>query len=87
MDAETLFEIGLILVFFGFALAFISALLLMFGRGRTGSKLRGGGIIMLGPFPIVFGSDRSSVKGLMILAILLVILVLAFVSFVSLASR
>jgi uncharacterized protein (TIGR00304 family) len=87
MEARTLFETGLVLVFVGFVLAFISTFILMLRGSRTGSKLKGGGIVMLGPFPIIFGTDRGSVKVLILLSIILMIVVLAFMWFSSLATR
>jgi len=39
-----------------------------------GADVKGGGIIMIGPIPIVFGSDKSSVHTLLILAIVLMVL-------------
>lgn len=42
--------------------------------GKTGSKIRGGGVIMLGPIPIIFGSDRESAKTAIVLAIVLMVL-------------
>ncbi|HZD11890.1 MAG TPA: DUF131 domain-containing protein [Candidatus Binatus sp.] len=43
---------------------------------RAKGKSRGGGVIIIGPFPIVFGSDPQTVKMLLILSIMLVILVI-----------
>ncbi len=40
------------------------------------SDLRGGGIIMIGPIPIIFGSDYQSAKILIMLAIILMIIAL-----------
>ena len=37
-------------------------------------KIRGGGVIMLGPIPIIFGSDKESAKTAIILAIILMVL-------------
>jgi len=42
--------------------------------GKTESRVRGGGVIMLGLIPIIFGSDKESVKTVIILAIILMIL-------------
>ncbi|MCC4769081.1 DUF131 domain-containing protein [Methanosarcina sp. DH2] len=42
--------------------------------GKVGSRIRGGGVIMLGPIPIIFGSDGESAKTATILAIILMIL-------------
>lgn len=38
------------------------------------SKFKGGGVIMIGPIPVVFGSDNQSVQRLMILAIVLMLI-------------
>lgn len=37
-------------------------------------KVRGGGVIMLGPIPIIFGSDKESASTAIILAIILMVL-------------
>ena len=42
--------------------------------GKAESKIRGGGVIMLGPIPIIFGSDKESAKAAIILAIILMVL-------------
>lgn len=38
------------------------------------TEVRGGGIIMLGPIPLIIGSDSSTTKTLVILAIVLMVL-------------
>lgn len=50
------------------------------GPDEKGSVVKGGGIIMLGPIPIVFGTDLSSVKQLVLLtlALMCAYLLLAF---------
>lgn len=45
---------------------------------REEPRVRGGGLVMLGPIPIVFGSDRGIVKGLLVLGIALLALGLLF---------
>ena len=67
----------------GFTLAVVSVLMLIVRRGRSGSNLRGGGIVMIGPFPIIFGTDKESVKTLVLLSIVLIGVVLAFMLFGS----
>ena len=42
--------------------------------GKVESKVKGGGVIMLGPIPIIFGSDKESAKTATILAIILMLL-------------
>jgi len=73
----SLSDLGLLLIIFGFVLAVI-AMILMFARSARGSgSERGAGLILIGPIPIVFGTDKQSVKGVIILAIVLILLALA----------
>ncbi len=76
-------SIGFALVIIGFMLAFLAVILLVFKARGTG-KTRGGGILLIGPIPIIFGSDRESAKILMILAIILIAIVLVFMILPSL---
>jgi uncharacterized protein (TIGR00304 family) len=41
---------------------------------ETKSEIKTGGVIMLGPIPIIFGSDKESAKTAAILAIILMLL-------------
>ena len=76
-----LFNLGLLLVLAGFAVTFIAILLLFFSALKGGGKIRGGGAVIIGPFPIVFGTDKESVKILLILSIILITLLLIFMLF------
>lgn len=76
MDSS-LSTVGLVLITLGSILAFV-AVVLMVAKAATGGSTRGGGIIMIGPIPIIFGSDKNSAKALMVLAIMLIVAVLAF---------
>ncbi len=51
------------------------------GEGWTG--VRGGGVVMIGPIPIIFGTDIGALKVVMILAIILMIIaaILLFIPF------
>ncbi len=75
-----LFNLGIILIFIGFLLAII-AIFFSVLHGTKRGNLRGGGIIMIGPIPIVFGTDSKVLKWLMVLGILLVVflIVLTFI--------
>jgi uncharacterized protein (TIGR00304 family) len=44
-------------------------------RAKKG-KVRGGGIIMIGPIPIIFGTDKKSIENILILALGITIMVL-----------
>jgi uncharacterized protein (TIGR00304 family) len=82
MADELLWNAGIALIFVGFAIAFIAALLLVFSSVRSGrGKVRGGGAVIIGPIPIVFGTDKDSVKIILVLSIVLVALLLILTVF------
>jgi uncharacterized protein (TIGR00304 family) len=74
----------LLLVIVGFILAFVAMILLAIKARGTSGQTKGAGVLLIGPFPIVFGSDRESVRTLMILAIVLIVVVLVFMLLPSL---
>lgn len=84
---SALITAGILFVFVGIILIVIGSIGSIF-RGAHGdgspSKVKGGGIIMLGPIPIVFGSDRGSVKTLTMLALILMAAYLLVVVVMSL---
>ena len=70
MGQNLLFDIGFTLMILGTLLVFAVGVLLVL---RQGKGARGGGIIMIGPFPIVFGSDAKTVKALVLVAVALMV--------------
>lgn len=69
--ADLFTYIGLALIIIGIAVILIAFILTMVrGIGKPG-KVRSGGVIFLGPFPIIFGTDKESLKILILLAIIL----------------
>ena len=78
MDAGTLYGLGLALVFIGILFIIAVTLLVFFSNIRKGGKARGGGAVIIGPVPIVFGTDKESLKTVLLLSITLtIILVIA----------
>jgi uncharacterized protein (TIGR00304 family) len=49
----------------------------------AGPGVRGGAVILIGPVPIVFGSDRAAARNLMMLALALMIAALIFLGFLA----
>jgi len=66
--------IGILLIIAGFALVAISVLS---SSGKKKGKVRGAGVVMIGPIPIVFGSDAKWVGIIIGLVIVLMMLSLA----------
>jgi len=75
MNEISIATIGFGLVLIGFVLALIAVILLATRSPNAGTKTRGGGILLIGPIPIIFGTDRESVKVLVILSIILIAVV------------
>ncbi len=71
-----LYTLGFILVFAGIAIIFISIIYLMIKSSGSG-KVEGGGVVVIGPFPIVFGTSERITRFLIILAIIFFVFVLA----------
>jgi len=84
MSGESLWNLGVVLVFAGFVLSLVAVVLLVLSglrKGKVEGRMRGGGVVVIGPFPIVFGTDKESVKILLLLSIVLVALLLVFMVF------
>jgi len=77
MEPQTLVSIGLVLIFVGIALIILTLLAFFFQTARKG-KLKGGGAILIGPVPIVFGTDKESLKSVLRLSIVLMVLLIVF---------
>jgi len=84
MSDQLLWSLGLTLVLVGFAIGFI-AVVLHFLRGfkSKGGNVRGGGVVIIGPIPIIFGTDKESVKFILVLSIILIVLLLVLTVFWS----
>jgi len=54
----------------------VAAFLLFFRALREKGRVRGGGLVMIGPFPVIFGMDKESVRVPLLLSIALGVLVL-----------
>lgn len=44
-------------------------------RPRTEKKIKGGGVVLIGPIPVIFGSDAKTAMVLVVLALILIIAV------------
>lgn len=78
MADSLLFNIGLLLALAGFALAIVAIFVAILRSAKGTGQVRGGGIVMIGPVPIVFGTDKGSVRMLILLGIMLMIVLLLF---------
>ena len=80
MEPANLFMyIGLALIFAGIAVIIATFILFMLRGIGKAEKVRGGGVIFVGPFPIIFGTDKESLKILVLLAIVLVAIMIGLI--------
>jgi uncharacterized protein (TIGR00304 family) len=80
MDAEALVHIGFLIIVIGVVIILLGALFLASGGSASG-ETEVGGVIIIGPIPIIFG---SSSKAALIAAVLgLVIMVISLIIFLS----
>ncbi len=85
--SEQLWNIGILLILAGFFVTFVATVLLFFTAFKGKGKVKGGGVVIIGPFPIIFGTDKESVKILLLLSIILIIFLLVFMAFSILGYR
>ncbi len=79
MDGQIFFAVGVALIVVGIIIIVLATILVAM-RGVGKGKVEAAGVIMIGPIPIIFGTNKESVKSVLILALTLtVVLVLAAV--------
>lgn len=76
LDAGTLYNVGIIMILVGIIIVVVAFTLLFISSVKSG-KVRGGGAVIIGPFPIVFGTDKESVKAVLWLSIALTVILFA----------
>jgi uncharacterized protein (TIGR00304 family) len=79
IDAGALYALGIALVFVGVLIIIVAVILLSVSGAKKG-KVKGGGAIIVGPVPIIFGTDKESLRTVLLLSLALtVLLVVAMV--------
>jgi uncharacterized protein (TIGR00304 family) len=73
--AEGLYAVGLALIFIG-VLVIIVAVILVSVLGAKKGKVKAGGAVIIGPIPIIFGTDKKSLKTVLLLSVALTVLLI-----------
>lgn len=76
--SEYLYALGLVLIFVGIILVVITLVLLSVSSAKA-AKFHGGGAIIIGPVPIIFGTDSKSLKTVLLLSFALTVTTIALV--------
>jgi uncharacterized protein (TIGR00304 family) len=75
IDAGTFYALGAALIFVGALIIVLVVLLLSVLSAKKG-KVKGAGAIIIGPVPIIFGTDKKSLKTVLLLSLALTVLLL-----------
>jgi uncharacterized protein (TIGR00304 family) len=76
VDLAVFYALGIALVVAGIIVIVAAIVLASMGGGAKKGKVQGAGVVMIGPVPIIFGTDKKSVKTVLALALTLTIVVL-----------
>ena len=76
MNLQTLYSLGTALVFAGMLIIIIAAALILLSRSKKTGNVKAGGAIIIGPIPIVFGTDKKSLKTVLFLSVILTALLI-----------
>lgn len=71
IQGNTIVTVGILVIIVGFILIFTGTALQ--SSSKT-SDVKTGGVILIGPIPIIFGSDKGTIVTAVIMAIILMIL-------------
>ena len=87
MDPATLYGLGMALIFAGILAILVAILLLFFSNVKDEGKRHGGGAIIIGPFPIIFGIDKESIRVILLLSLTLTVLLIILIILSYVMSR
>jgi uncharacterized protein (TIGR00304 family) len=78
LDIAVFYALGIVLVIIGIVVIVAAIVFASKGKSNKGN-MRGAGVIMIGPIPIIFGTDKKSVKTVLALALALTVVALIIV--------
>jgi uncharacterized protein (TIGR00304 family) len=78
VDLTVFYILGIVLIVVGI-IVIVAAILFASVSGVKKGKVQGAGVIMIGPIPIIFGTDKQSVKTVLALALALTIVALIII--------
>ena len=87
MNAQTLYSLGTALAFAGMLVMIVATALLLLSKSGKTEKARGGGAIIIGPIPIIFSTDKQSLKTVLLLSIVLTALLIVLVIMLHFLSK
>jgi uncharacterized protein (TIGR00304 family) len=79
VDSAVFYSLGFLLIVAGI-IVIVAAIILASKGSAKKRRVRGAGIIMIGPIPIIFGTDKKSVKTVLTMALALTIIALIIIT-------
>lgn len=73
-NSASLYALGVLLIFVGVLIIVAAVLLSILGGGK--GKVKGGGVIIIGPVPIIFGTDSKSLKTVLLVSLVLTVMIM-----------
>jgi len=77
VDASGFFAVGTLLIVAGIVVVVLAVILASSGKHEK-AKMKGAGLVMIGPIPIIFGTDKKSVMVVVGLAIALMVILIVY---------
>jgi len=74
-DSVALYALGIVFIFVGILLIVVAIILFSASVVRKG-EVKGGGAIIIGPVPIIFGTDKKSLKTVLLLSLAITVMLL-----------
>jgi uncharacterized protein (TIGR00304 family) len=79
LDIAVFYALGIVLVIIGIVVIVAAIVFASKGKSNKGN-MRDAGVIMIGPIPIIFGTDKKSVKTVLALALALTVVALIIIT-------
>ena len=73
MDTAVFYSLGVALIAVGIIIIVVAIIL---ASTSGNNKVKGAGVVMIGPVPIIFGADKKSIKTVLVLALTLTFVVI-----------
>jgi uncharacterized protein (TIGR00304 family) len=87
MDVQALTTLGFLLITAGIILVAASLIFIASHGKNNEGKAKAGGAVIIGPFPIVFGTDKETLKIALVLSIILTVLLMVLTLFLRFLSK
>ena len=79
VEGSSLTIVGIALIIIGVLLVFIGVLSSALGAAKTKGTVEAGGAVIIGPFPLIFGTSSRAALIASIIALIILVISIAFI--------